>query len=73
MHANIFGFAPAILISNPVPPLKEMQEEKFTEFSTDFDRAWYFINMIKIFSIFEIIHFNNFVLYNPTLILIKVY
>jgi len=48
MHSNIFGFAPSVVISNPIPPLKAMQQEKFTEFSVDFDRAWQFCFLLSI-------------------------
>jgi hypothetical protein len=32
---------PALYITEPIPPLKELQKENATSFSTDFDRAWY--------------------------------
>ncbi|EGR28597.1 hypothetical protein IMG5_172090 [Ichthyophthirius multifiliis] len=41
LQADIFGFILSIFITNPIPPLKELQEQKKTNFSSDFTRIWY--------------------------------
>lgn len=41
LHGDIFGFKPALYISEPIPPLKSLQEKRSNEFAADFSRSWY--------------------------------
>ena len=41
LQAKIGETAPAIYIAEPIPQLKELQQQNLNSFSADFDRTWY--------------------------------
>lgn len=58
LQADIFDFKPAIYISEPIPPLKKLQELRQNQFSPDFDRDWYIEIGSKITTTMAIAIFN---------------
>jgi len=41
LQADIYGFMPAIFISNIIPPVKYIQQGNDSQLATDFDSEWY--------------------------------